>query len=193
MVEAVAHWQRNRVAEAVAYLLVIAAAEAVTMFLHPLGGVIGHTVILVTLILRSARSSDKIRQQLALSLALVPLVRIIDLSLSLSLIPIPPIGRFPIIYTPLLVASVVIVRILGYKWSEVGLNFKSLPMQLAIGSAGLLFGWAEYHILKPEAMITQLTWSEVLPLALILLVFTWFAEDFAFRRALQRSAVGLFG
>jgi len=193
MIEAIAHPQRSMVREAVAYLLIVTAAEVVTMFFHPLWGVIGHAAIMATAIVRSARTDDSSHRQLVLSLALVPLIRVIDLSLSISLIPIPTIGRFPIIYTPLLVASVVVVRALGYKWSEVGLNFKSLPAQLGIASSGLLFGWAEYVILKPGAMITQLTWSEVLPLALILLVFTGFAEEFAFRGVLQRSATGVFG
>ncbi len=179
--------------EAVAYLLVIVAAEVVTMFFHPLWGVIGHAAIMATAIARSARAGDIFQQRLILSLALVPLIRVIDLSLSLTLVPIPTIGRFPIIYTPLLVASVVVVRTLGYKWSEVGLNFKSLPAQLGIASSGLLFGWVEYLILEPEAMITQLTWSEFVPLALVLLIFTGFTEELAFRGVMQRSAGDVFG
>jgi len=193
MIEAVAHHQRSLVKEAVAYLLVIATAEAVTMFLHPLGGLIAHAIILATVIVRSAQTNDKPLQQLALSLALIPLVRIVDLSMSLSIIPMPIGARFALVYTPLIVASLVVVRTLGYKWGEVGLNFRSLPIQFGIASSGLLFGWAEYNILKPEAMISQLTWSEVLPLALILLAFTGFAEEFAFRGVLQRSATEAFG
>jgi membrane protease YdiL (CAAX protease family) len=193
MIEAIAHPQRSMVREAVAYLLIVTAAEVVTMFFHPLWGVIGHAAIMATAIVRSARTDDSSQRQLVLSLALVPLIRVIDLSLSISLIPIPTIGRFPIIYTPLLVASFVVVRALGYKWSEIGLNFKSLPAQVGIALSGVLFGWVEYLILGPEAMITQLTWSQVLPLALILLAFTGFAEEFAFRGVLQRSATGVFG
>jgi membrane protease YdiL (CAAX protease family) len=193
MIEAVAYPKKSLVKEAVAYLLVIAAAEVVTMFFHPLWGVIGHATIMATAIVRSARTSDSLEQRLILSLALVPLIRVIDLSLSLSLIPIPAIGRFPIVYTPLLVASVVVVRTLGYKWSEVGLNFKSLPLQLGVASSGLLFGWVEHLILEPEAMVTQLTWSEVLPLAGVLLAFTGFVEEFAFRGVMQRSATDAFG
>jgi len=64
---------------------------------------------------------------------------------------------------------------------------------LGIASSGLLFGWVEYLILEPEAMITQLTWSEFLPLALALLVFTGFTEEFAFRGVMQRSAGDVFG
>jgi membrane protease YdiL (CAAX protease family) len=193
MIEAVVRPQRNMVKEAVAYLLVIVAAEVVTMFYHPLWGMIGHAVIMAAVIVRSARIDDRSQQRLVLSLVLVPLVRIVDLSLSLSLNPVPTMGRFAIVYTPLLVASIVVVRTLGYKWGEVGFNFKSLPVQLGIASSGLLFGWVEYFILRPEALITQLTWSEVWPLALILLAFTGFAEEFAFRGVLQRSAMGVLG
>jgi membrane protease YdiL (CAAX protease family) len=193
MIEAVAQPKRSLVREAVAYLLFVAAAEVVTMFFQPLWGIIGHAAIMATAIARSARADDIFQQRLILSLALVPLIRVIDLSLSLSLIPIPTIGRFPIIYAPLLVATVVVVRTLGYKFGEVGLNFKSLPAQLGIASSGLLFGWVEYLILEPEAMITQLTWSEFVPLALVLLVFTGFTEEFAFRGVMQRSAGDVFG
>ena len=193
VVEAVVSPQRSLVREAVAYLLVIGVVEAVTMFLHPLGGLIGHAVVLATVIVRSSRISEMSYRRLVLSLALVPLVRIVDLSMSLSLLTVPVAGRFAIVYTPMLVTSIIVMRILGYGRDDVGLNFKSLPLQLGLASSGLLLGWGEYLILKPEAMITQLTWSEALPLALILMVFTGFAEEFAFRGVLQRSAVGVFG
>ena len=55
--------------EAIIYLLVIAAVEVVTFFLHPLWGIVGHIVILVTVIVHSARINDRVRQQMVLSLA----------------------------------------------------------------------------------------------------------------------------
>ena len=192
MIEAVAYLQRSVVKEAVAYFSAIVAAEVVTMFLHPLWGVIGHAVVMVTAVVCSARSDDRSHQRFILSLALVPLVRVVDLSLSLSLLPVPTIGRFPIVYAPLAIASVALVRTLGYQWREVGLNFQSLPAQLGMASSGLVFGWVEYLILKPEPMIAQLTWSSVWPPALILLAFTGFTEEFAFRGVLQRGATGVF-
>ena len=45
MVEAVAQPKRRLVKEAVAYLLVVTAAEVVTMFFHPFWGIIGHATI----------------------------------------------------------------------------------------------------------------------------------------------------
>jgi len=129
-------------------------------------------------------------RRLILSLALVPLVRIISLSMPIA--DIPQIWQYPIIYTPLLVAIIVVVRILGYKRREVGLFFNLSPVQFAVGLSGLLFAVVEYLILKPELVISELTWQSVWLPALIFLVFTGFVEEFMFRGVLQRAAAGAF-
>jgi len=190
--EAAIRPQRNQMIEAAAYLLVITAVEVVTIFYHPLWGIIGHTALLATVIVHSAQISDRTRRQMVLSLALVPLIRVMDLSL--PLLDIDPMWRFTMVYAPLLVASVVVVRVLGYSRNEVGFKLKSLPIQLGVALTGLLLGGAEYLILRPEqALIAQFTWSEALPISLVLVVSTGFVEEFAFRGVLQRSAVELFG
>ena len=194
--EAVAEQPKSIVKEAVAYLAAITCAEIVTMFLHPLWGVIGHTIIMAMLIVRAARSSDRYLQQLALSLTILPLLRIIDLSLILSLTQVTPILRFPIIYAPPVVGGIVVMRLLVYKRSEVGLTLgplRSIPLQLGIASSGFLFGWLEYLILKPEPMVSELSWILVLPVALMLAATTGFAEEFVFRGVLQRAAVESIG
>jgi len=195
-VEAVAEQPKSIVKEAVAYLAAITCAEIVTMFLNPLWGVVGHTIIMAMLIVRAARSSDRSHQQLALSLTILPLLRVIDLSLILSLIQVTPILRFPIIYAPPLVGGFMVMRLLGYKRSEVGLTLgplRSLPLQLGIASSGFLFGWLEYLILKPEPMVSQLSWTVVLPIALMLAATTGFVEEFVFRGVLQRAAAESIG
>ncbi len=177
--------------EAIIYLLAVTIAEVITIFIQPLWGIVCHAVILAALIVHSAVVDKHLSRQLLLSLALVPLVRIISLSVPLA--GIPQLLLYPIVYVPLLVSALVVVRILGYGRNEVGLNFKLPPVQLGVVLSGLLFGWLEYQILRPEAMVAQFTWLEVLPMALILLVFTGFAEEFIFRGVLQRSAVEMFG
>jgi len=177
--------------EAIAYLLSITAAEVVNAILvQPLWGMVIHIGILVTAIVRSALTDDKYRRQLILSIALVPLVRIISLSMPLT--NIPQILWYPTIYIPLAVSAVVVMRVLGYKREEVGLSFKSLPVQMGVAVTGFGFGAAEYFILRPEALVAQFTWSEILPLALIFLACTGFVEEFIFRGVLQRSAAEVF-
>ncbi len=177
--------------EAVIYLLAITAAEVVTIVAQPVLGITSYIVILVAVIVHAAVTNRYFYGQLVLSLALVPLVRI--LSLCMPLAYIPQMWWYPIIYVPLLVAAVVAMRILGYRAEEVGLTFRLGPVQLAVMLTGLLFGVVEYFILAPEAMIAEFTWREVWLPALILLACTGFTEEFIFRGVLQRTAVEAFG
>ncbi|MBA7648342.1 hypothetical protein ES703_56128 [subsurface metagenome] len=177
--------------EAIIYLLAIAAAETVTVFVQPVWGIVCHAIVLVAVVMHSALASDYRYRNLVLSLALVPLVRIV--SLCMPLVNIPQIWWYPIIYAPLLAAAMVVVRILGHSAREVGLSFSSFPVQMAVGLSGLLFGMIEYFILAPEPMIIELTWREAWLPALIFLMCTGFVEEFIFRGVLQRTAVEAFG
>jgi membrane protease YdiL (CAAX protease family) len=174
----------------IVYLLVITAAETVTVFFAPLWGIISHIIIMVALILHSALASEHPHRQLVLSLALVPLVRIMSLSMPLS--DIPQIWWYPIIYAPLVAAAVVVMRLAGYKAEDVGLTVKLLPIQLAIMLTGVLLAVAEYFILAPEPLVAEFTWPEIWLPALLLLVCTGFTEEFIFRGVLQRTAVEAF-
>ncbi len=176
---------------AIIYLLAITIAETVTVFFAPLWGIISHIILLVALILHSALASEHRYQQLVLSLALVPLVRIMSLSMPLS--GIPQIWWYPIIYTPLLAAAIAVIRFTGYRAADVGLTVRLLPVQLVVALTGVLFGVVEYFILGPEAIATEFTWQEIWLPALLFLLCTGFVEEFIFRGVLQRTALGAFG
>jgi len=177
---------------AIIYLLVIVLAEVVTVFYMPVWGIVCHILILVAVLLHAAIASESRHQQLVLSLALVPLVRIISLSMPLA--NIPQMWWYPIIYAPLLAAAFMVVRILGYKAGEVGLKFRWFPVQILVALSGFMFGVVEYLILKEEAEATVLVLQETwLLAAFLLLVCTGFVEEFIFRGVLQRSAVEAFG
>jgi membrane protease YdiL (CAAX protease family) len=176
--------------EALIYLLAIATAEVVTVGAQPLWGVACHIAILIVVIVHQAMATRYPHRQLLLSLALVPLVRIISLSMPLA--NIPQIWWYPIIYIPLIAGALVVMRLLGYRMDQVGLTLKRLPLQLAVGVSGIAFGIAEYFILTPQAMIPELTWQAAwLPIVMFLL-FIGFGEEFIFRGVLQHSAVEAF-
>ncbi len=178
--------------KAVIYLLAFTVAEVVTVVVHPMWGMVCHVVVLAVVIAHSAIASERRYRELFLSLALVPLIRIVSLSMPLA--NIPQLWWYPIIYAPLLVAAFVVVRMLGYRVGEVGLNFRALPIQLAVSLSGFLFGVAEYFILrKPQPAISEFVWQDVWLMALIFLTCTGFVEEFIFRGVLQRSTEGVFG
>ncbi len=113
----------------VAYLVAIIIAEVIAVFFNPLWGIIGHIIILAVTILHSSLASEQPRQRLFLSLALVPLVRIISWSMPLG--NIPQVWWYPIIYGPLAVAVVVLMRAVGYRARDLGLNFNRILVRIS--------------------------------------------------------------
>ena len=176
--------------EAIFYLLAVFMAELVTVYGHPLWGVAAHGVILIVVIVHSAVATGYPHRPLLLSLALVPLVRIISLTMPLA--DIPQILWYPIIYIPLIAAAIVVMRILNYRPEQVGLTLKWFPVQLVVALTGILFGVTEYFILAPEATVAELTWQAVWLPALLFLLYTGFGEEIIFRGVLQYSAVEAF-
>jgi len=142
--------------EALVYFLAITAAELITAISEPVWGIFGHIIILIAVILHSAITNRQGHQQLLLSMAFVPLVRIISLSMPLA--NIPQVWWYPTIYTPLLVTALMVVRILGLKAKDVGISFRLLPFQLTVALSGFVSGVAEHFILKPEPLFAELTW-----------------------------------
>ncbi len=178
--------------EAIIYLLAVTAAEVITVTVKPMWGIVFHILILVTLVLHAALIGKDTLQKFLLSVALVPLIRVISQSLPLA--NIPQVWWYPIVYAPLLVAALTVARLSGYRREQVGLTFQQLGLQLAVALTGLLFGVVEYFILREEAEVTgqvlQQTW---LLAAFFLLVCTGFVEELMFRGVIQRSAEGMFG
>ncbi len=176
--------------EALVYLVAVALAEAVTVGAHPLWGVACHIATLVVLIIHQAIAADYLHRRLLLSLTMVPLVRII--SVSMPLVDISQVWWYPIIYVPLIAGAFIVMRISGYMRDDVGLTARRLPVQLALALTGVVFGVTEYLILAPEPMIAELSWQSAWLPAVMLLVFVGFGEEFIFRGVLQRSAADAF-
>lgn len=180
--------------EPIIYLLAIVIAQVVAALYTSLWGILSHTVILTVIIVRSALTYNTVYQHLLLSLALVPLLRIISL---LGLIPplggISPMLLYFLSYGPIFVAAVAIVCIFGYTPTQVGISLGQPRTQLLVGLTGIVIGLIAYFILIPEPMILALTWKEALPPALILLVTAGFMQESVFRGLLQSSSTRTFG
>lgn len=178
-------------ARALFYLVFIIIAEVVTTFYQPIPGIAFHSVILISMLIDSALRYESSHGRLVLGLSLIPLIRIISLSMPLA--DIPQIWWYPIIYLPLLLAAIVVIRLLGYKPMDIGIRFGFIPFQVIIGFIGIGLGILEYLILNPEPLVTELTWQEAWLPALILALSTGFVEELIFRGILQNVSVELFG
>jgi len=174
--------------------LAITLAELVTVSIHPVLGMTTYILILIALVLHSALASRPAYHELLLSLSLVPLIRIISLSMPLAAVGIPQLWWYPIIYAPLLVAALRVMHLLGYTWAEIGFKVKGISLQFAIAMTGFGLGLAEFFILTDEARVTGAILGKTPLLAgFLLMVTTGFVEEVIFRGVLQRSAVPIFG
>jgi membrane protease YdiL (CAAX protease family) len=175
---------------ALAYLLAITLAEVVTVTVpgRPVLGIMCYIIVMVALFVHSALARHTDYHRLLLSLLLVPLIRIISLSTPLA--KIPQIWWYPIIYAPLLVAALQVIRLLGYHRREIGFQLERLPIQLVIALSGFVFGVLEYFILTQEAEATGPVLQENWLLsAFLLLVTTGFVEELIFRGVLPARSI----
>ncbi|HLB27365.1 MAG TPA: hypothetical protein VJN32_06915, partial [Dehalococcoidia bacterium] len=118
---------RTRLTFAAATLAAFATAEVITVFTDPITGIALHGVTLLALFVasgfggRGERVADGPLSRLLYALALVPLIRIVSLTM--------PLGRFDQTYwflaagLPVLAAGVVIVGTLGIRPRDIGLRF----------------------------------------------------------------------
>ena len=166
-------------------LVAIAAAELITALVSPVGGTAFYAVLLFLLVLASSHAKPPYHK-LYLSLALVPLIRIV--SLSMPSFELSQTYWYLVVSLPLFVAILVVVRILLLRPSDVGLSVRRLPAQGLIALVGVGLGWVEYQILEPASLVSKADLLEVVPVSIVLLASTGFLEELAFRGVMQRCA-----
>ena len=174
------------------YLAAITVAELLTTYTQPAIGSLAHALILLAILYQIVRRGDQINA-LLLGLLLAPLIRV--LSLSLPLADIPLVWWYFITSVPLFAATFVAIRLAGFSWRDVGLglNWRTLPVQVLVALSGIALGWLEYQILGSEPLASSFTLAALWWPALILIVSTGFLEELIFRGLLQQGAVQVFG
>ena len=176
----------------IAYIAFIVFAEAVTSFVDPVYGFSLHSLILVSLlVLYSLKHGGNPSSKLYLSLSLAPLIRIISLSMPLTIFP-RYVG-YIVVYIPVLVATVATMRVQGIGFKDAGITFKRPVEQAVIALTGIPIGFVDYLILRPEPLAPGLSFWGLTFLALALLLSTGLVEELVFRGIMQRYAVEALG
>ncbi len=180
-------------AVAAVYLIGICVAERLTSSVDAGVGVAAHVALFFALLWHGATTRNVRLRALLWAVALAPLLRLLSLAMPLS--DISTIGWFAIVSVPVLAASVVAARTLGYTRHELGLvvRWRDLPLTLVLVPIGVGIGLVEYLLLQPAPLASNLSLREVLVPALVLTVCTGFVEEFLFRGVMQRAALGVLG
>ncbi|MGB9980664.1 lysostaphin resistance A-like protein [Methanobacterium sp.] len=173
------------------YLLSIVAAEIVTAHYSIEYGLIMHTIILFALLINSSVTHSTKFSYLLRSMMILPMIRIIGLTI--PLMQVNELYWFPVIAIPLFAASFTLIKSQKLTWKKVGLILGSIPLQLTIALSGVVLGFTEYLILKPQPLISSFNLETVLFGALILIISTGFAEELLFRGILQKNAEKILG
>ena len=173
------------------YLLSIISTEIVTAYYSVEYGLIMHTIILSALLINSSITHSTKFSYLLRSMMILPMIRLIGLTI--PLMQVNELYWFPVIAVPLFGASLVLMRSQRLTRKNVGLVLGNVPLQLTIALSGLVLGFTEYLILRPQSLIFSFNLEAVLFGALILIISTGFAEELLFRGILQKNAEKILG
>ncbi len=169
------------------YLLGITSAELVTAFRSHILGQAYHGTILIVILLFIVFSRGLKYYKLLLALSLVPLFRLI--SLTMPQLEISQFFTYVLTGLIMLIAAVVIIRLSGFQPKQIGVAWpNSVPIQILVGFIGLGFGFIEYFILRPEPAVPTFSLPTILLPALVLIVCSGFIEELIFRGILQRAS-----
>jgi CAAX protease family protein len=173
------------------YIIALIVAEIVTNYYFLSWGILIEAVIIIFLIIQSSLYRSTQFSYLLQAMILVPLMRIMSLSIPVK--EIEPLYWLAILIVPLLAACLILIRSQNLSWSRVGLTLGNLPLQLIIGFSGLFLGFIEYLILQPKALIPNLYFFNLIFASVIIIISTGFIEELIFRGIIQKNAENLLG
>jgi membrane protease YdiL (CAAX protease family) len=172
------------------YVIFLIFAEIAITTIPPSWSLLFLIVIITSLIILSSLSVFTKFSRLLQALILIPLLRI--MSLSISMADLGPVYGLALIILPLSVSCIFLMRGQNLSIMDVGLNLKKLPIQLLIIWGGLAIGFIEYLILEPAAIISNLEINNLI-ISVIILLCTGFILELIFRGIIQQEADDLMG
>lgn len=172
------------------YSLTLIFAEVAIANVQPAWSLLFLIVIITSLIILSSLSVFTKFSHLLQVLILIPLLRIMSISISMN--EIGPIYWLTLTILPLIISCAFLMRGQNLSRSDVGLNLKNMPVQLLIIWGGLAIGFIEYLILEPAAIIVNLNPFNII-ISIILLLATGLTLELIFRGLIQNKADKLMG
>jgi CAAX protease family protein len=173
------------------YGVAIASAEVCVAFVDVVAGVAVHAVLLLALLnhhLAARRSSNAVADVLV-ALSLLPLLRIVSVTMVVD--DVPAVYRYGIVGAPLLLAVAAADRVL--ETPRLRKLVAASSGQVLISLSGVPLGLAGYAIVRPQPVSDGVDWDQLLVGSIVLLTFTGLTEELIFRGLLQGALGTAFG
>ena len=175
----------------IGYLGLLILGELFTTYFDMKIGLLIHFSVLAALLVQSSLTPSYTYATLLRSMMVLPIIRIIGLTM--PLMNIPTLYLFPIIAIPLFASSIALMKIQGINRKRVGLIGGNLKVQLIIALTGPFLGFIEYNILHPLPLIHTFDVTNLLFGVIILTISTGLAEELLFRGIVQKNAEDVLG
>ncbi len=175
----------------ICYILILIFSELVTTYYMTSWGIILHVILITALVINSTLTKSVKFSYLLQAMILLPLIRI--MSLSIPVMELEPLYWLILMSVPVLVAVWMLMQSQCLSKKMVGLNTRNLPLQLLVGLTGLGFGFVEYLILQPAALVSNLSPVSVIFAGSIVMISTGLLEELVFRGIIQRNAENIMG
>lgn len=177
-----------------AILLTIIVAEVLTVYGHPLWGVMMHLSILVGFATGAIVAPTSATRDVLMVMLLAPLTRVVSLSV--------PIGEYNRLWwyvvtgVPMLCAAIVVMRSLGLRPANASLTLPRgwwWPLSFLVGASGVVLGGIEYWILRPDPLVASGSTSQLIIAVFILVICTGIVEELIFRGIMQSVITSIIG
>ncbi len=147
-------------------------------------------LVLIMFIFLTFRKYNDYAYSLYLAITLIPLIRIISLSIPLT--NVPQFLVFAVVGIPLFIAGAIVAKLLGLTANAMGFKLVKLQNQLLFGLMGLPLGYIEFLVLKPSLNYNP-TPKETIVWAAVIILFTGLLEEFLYRGILYNVFSRLLG
>ncbi len=172
------------------YLVFFLIAEIVTNTQNIAFGLSIHATLLITLLTHGVLSDTK-NSKLYTAMAVIPLIRLMSLSMPFWLTEQE--NLLALVNIPLIVSTIVAIYTLGYTLKDFKFTFNMPVFQTLTIITGFFIGTFERMIIQPEPLANSLAFTDVFWPALSLMLFTGFSEELLFRGILQKTATEALG
>ncbi|NJL06192.1 MAG: hypothetical protein HC911_15065 [Chloroflexaceae bacterium] len=167
-------------------VVALIAAELILLQIGLVAGGGAYMGVLFITLLVSVTAPNDAAARLAQLLTLLPALRIMTLTLPLTLLP--QYGWYILTGLPVLLATLLFVRRVGLRRQQIGLTLRGWWLQFGLAGSGIGLGVVIYPLLNLPPMLDSPTLRQIIVASVSLLVFNGLVEELLFRSVVRLVA-----